>query len=258
MGPLLIWTAIYVGFFYVMYRFAGHGAWRQYAFASHSWIENAVGLLLGGAAIHLWFLPFILLACVIAFPLLQLAHIKPASRYLIIPLLLLIGFAGTFLPRPSADAALGIRVFLEYSTYTITTLCGAIALAMVYPKHLRSELAIWIVVCGIGLFAVCSYASWQGISSPLIRAGKGVAAGVVSLAPWSPLFVQWLAKLGTLSFGVYLLHLLMVQVTREATARWYGPVGLGGVLVQTAVAFVASYACVYACSRGRLGKLLFP
>ncbi len=259
MGPLLVWTAIYVVFFYGIYRVFGRGVWvDEYHFDTTAVPKSLLGLLLGGAAIHLWYLPFILIACIGAFPLLKIAHARPIVRYAGAVALAVLGWLCIKIQYNPTGYGYGTDTFLRLSLYTMPSLCWAIAMAMVYPKHVKSSHAIWIVPAGVALFIACAYASWQGMSSPLIRAGKGVAAGVISLAPWSPLIVQLLAKLGQLSFGVYLVHFLFVHVSREVVAKLVGPVGLTGVLAQTALVFVISYVCVFACSRTKWGKLLFP
>jgi len=81
---------------------------------------------------------------------------------------------------------------------------------------------------------------------------------MVALSHWSPRLVQWLGHLGTLSFGVYLVHLIWVNVFREVGRRVTSPDPVWFYPAVAVAAFAASYASAVLANRTRLGKVLFP
>ena len=271
--PLLLWSAIYVAFFWLMHRAFGTRVWGYYELRTRGALEIMRGFLLGGAAIHLWFLPFILATCVGAFGLLKLAHQSRFARQGLVATMVILGAlavvalhwaaakspGGSLSAGPLAHFDRGTRLFLEYSLWTLPTLFWAIAIAMVYPKNLSDRAAAIMAALGAILFIVSALAAWNGVQSPAIRAAKGVAVAMMALSHWSPRFVQVLARWGMLSFGVYLVHLLFVTLIRELGYK-AGMTG-GRIWFYPAVAlaaFMASYACTMVMSRHRLGRLLFP
>lgn len=246
--PLLLWTTIYVAFYAAMNR----------AFGMTVYIQPNAGLLVGGAAVHLWFLPFILFACVAAFPLLQAVQAAPQSKVWLVPVLLSAGVASAFIPRNFDHLNHGIRIFFLNATWAVPTYFFGLAAALLYPKQLAGAWRFVIPSVGLILFAAAAALAWKGVQSPAIQAAKGLAVAMVALTPWSPRFVRVLAKFGTLSFGVYLVHLLFVVLFREigkqfapTSAIWFYP-------AVAALAFATSYGVAILANRTKAGKVLFP
>ncbi|MDB5297106.1 MAG: hypothetical protein JWO31_3089, partial [Phycisphaerales bacterium] len=127
--PFALWTAVYVGFYYALHRATGHVGWVGYGFGHVRWWRTVPSLMLGGAAVHLWFLPFILVACVAGFPVLRYARGHPAARRWMVPVLVGLGMAAAFLPDPPRGTHLGTRTFLRFAAMTAPTVCWGLALA---------------------------------------------------------------------------------------------------------------------------------
>jgi peptidoglycan/LPS O-acetylase OafA/YrhL len=246
--PLLLWTAVYVAFYLAAHRWLG----------TPTFLEPNVGLLVGGAATHLWFLPFILFACVAAFPLLQAAQAAPQAKRWLVPVLVAAGVATVFIPRNFDHLSHGAKVFFFNATWAVPTYFFGLAAALVYPKELAGRWRVVVPAAGVVLFAVAAALAWRGVSSPAVQAAKGLAVAMVALTPWSPRVVQSLAKLGTLSFGVYLVHMLFVVLFRDVGRRFASPDALWFYPAVAVLAFVTSYAVAVVGNRTRLGKVLFP
>lgn len=247
--PLILWSLIYAAFYWANQRFLG----------GRNDVDFGLGFLLGGAAIHLWFLPFLLVVCILAFPLLKFAARYPDMRYWLCAVLVLCAVASLFLPFKFPGYDRGVRIFLEQSLWSVPTALAGLAIAMVLPKRIPESATPFIFAIGGAVYLAACYAAYRGISTPVIQAFKAIAVTSIALAPWSPRIVQKLAVFGTLSFGVYLVHLLFVTTLREL-GRHAGisPAQIWFYPAVTVVAFGLSYACAITARKTRWGKLLFP
>ncbi|HEX8912239.1 MAG TPA: acyltransferase family protein [Humisphaera sp.] len=246
--PLAAWSAIYAGFYWAMAAWLG----------ARNDVVPGPGLVLGGAAIHLWFLPFILAAGVAGFPLLRLAQRRPAARRWLLPALAAAAGAAMCVPNKVEGFDRGTSWFLSQAAWSLPTVFAAVAVAMVYPRRVTGRAAGAAAAAGAVAFVVACALAYKGVSSPAIQLAKGVAVSLVALAPWSPAPVRWLARLGTLSFGVYLCHLLFVTLFRELGGRVV-PAGHAAFYpAVTVLAFAASYSAAVLANRTRAGKVLFP
>ena len=255
--PLILWSAIYAVFYLILEAVLKKNLRAGYG----------IGVILGGASTHLWFLPYILLACVAGFPVLKFAHLNPISKHWLVPLLIVAGAAFLFVGVPvqftSADPSssitdVGLRDFLFYTTWSLPTFFWGLAIAIVYPKKLSNTLSNVIAIAGVLLFIAAFTVSLKGYSSPVIQALKGVAAAGIALSHWSPKFVRVLAKYGTLSFGVYLVHMLFVTLFREVGGMYIPTSKLWFYPAVAVLSFFCAYAVSIVCNKSRLGKVLFP
>ena len=151
-----------------------------------------------------------------------------------------------------------MRVFLEQSIWSVPTAFAGVAIALIIPKRISESAVPYLLAIGGALYIAASYAAWKGLKTPVIQLVKAVAVTGIALAPWSPMLVRSLAKLGTLSFGVYLVHLLFVTTFRELGKKIASPTDIWFYPAVVLLSFVLSYACAILCSKSRLGKVLFP
>lgn len=246
--PLVLWSLIYAGFYWLNQRFLG----------GRNDVDFGVGFLLGGASIHLWFLPFLLIVGILAFPVLKFVQYHPETRYWLAAVLLLCMVASLFIPQKYPDFDRGVRIFLEQSVWSVPTAFAGLAIAIVIPKRIPESATPFIFAIGGAIFVAASYASYRGIKSPVIQLAKAFAVTGIALAPWSPWIVRKLATLGTLSFGVYLVHFMYVTALRELGKRVASPTEIWFYPAIVVVAFVLSYATAIAANRTKWGKVLFP
>jgi peptidoglycan/LPS O-acetylase OafA/YrhL len=115
-----------------------------------------------------------------------------------------------------------------------------------------------VAILGFILFAAAAYFAFKQVRSPAIQAAKGLAVAMIALVPWSPGWIRVLARFGTLSFGVYLVHLLCVVVIREVGRQYVSPSRILFYPVVVFTAFTFSYAIAITLNRTRWGKILFP
>jgi peptidoglycan/LPS O-acetylase OafA/YrhL len=178
--------------------------------------------LLVGPMVHLWFLPFVMLAMV---------AVEPVVRFVTTPLRLLVALVVLVLVSPVMFWAIRF-----------------LGLPMPLPQWLFS-----VPVYGLGLLI--------GVAHPMKRVGWPLAASVVMTlgavmasddAPWAytvfgavlafelfwrlPLQGDWLPKLGQAAFGIYLIHPFFMLVVY----KFFGP----GVdrLLATLMVFAMSWA----------------
>jgi peptidoglycan/LPS O-acetylase OafA/YrhL len=250
--PLIVWSVIYIVFYAVMRHFGGG---KQ--------VPIGPGLLLGGAAIHLWFLPFILIACVLAFPLLKAVRAKPGLKPIVAFTLCLAAAGAVFLPNrfpPERYGGIdaGALFFFEQAIWNLPTFFAGIAIAMYYPQSLTARQSFIASLVGMVIVVAAAVLAYKRVSSSGIQLAKGFGISLIALSTWSPWFVRKLAWFGRLSFGVYLVHLLYVSLFRDMGGWWFDIRHVAFYPVVTLLAFVASYATAVLANRVAWAKFLFP
>lgn len=186
--PWLLWSGLYAGL--KLAELAVTGA----SFGS----EFAPSMLLTGPALHLWFLPFAFVACLLAYPAARLAHHTSVAILLAIVGVLALGLSQTRgLPVPLAQwVYAGPAVFL------------GLALAMAGGR-------LWQM--GLILFGFCGVALAAGWTSGLGQLALAGAAYILCLAlPHSETPLS--RRAGAAAMGVYLAHPLVLSVLVRTTS----------------------------------------
>lgn len=175
-----------------------------------------------GTARHLWFLPFILAACIACYPLRALLPRLRWGR-----IVLAAGFfaLGTVIARircpdiPSIQFYVG-RWYLNAWMF-LPGVCWGVALAALYPILPRS-LNAKPTIAIIGLILLISTTAWLWFSSEvpfvdtrsvpsLPRNLAGLGLLLIALYPLNSPALAPLAAFGRSTYGVYLVHLLFVD-----------------------------------------------
>jgi len=175
-----------------------------------------------GGAIHLWFLPFIILAMLL---------VKPVGRFVATPERLAVALIVLVLvsvpmfwamyvympPAPLTQWLYGLPV------YTLGLLVGV--------AHPMAR-AVWPVIAGVGMalgaYLVTEAAPWAWTI--------GAAVLLFEVFWRMPLQNRWLPKLGQAAFGIYLLHPFFMLVTYK----------FGGPEVDRLLATLATFAMSWA------------
>jgi len=189
--PWLIWSGVYGAL--KLAEIALTGA----TFRS----EFAINMILTGTALHLWFLPFAFLTCVMLYPLTRGARrIGPEALAFVmvgagVAMLLLLQVENT-LPVPFAQWL-----------YGMPPVCLGIALALVWG-NLPIMLMILGAFSGVALLCSAHFGLFQ-----FLLAGGALVVCMLCPLPSSPR-----AQLaGSLSLGVYLAHPIVLSVLSRAT-----------------------------------------
>ncbi len=240
--PFLAWN-----FVYLAARVLKHGG------DMHKLEDTPLTFLLVGTAQQLWFLPFLLLAQIVAIGPLRWALGTPARERIVAGVLVGLG-VGVCVAR----AVLGIdfpirtegsgdwRGGLALGFEALPAFCWGLAGALWLGKGLGSLRApAWLGWLGL-LVAVAALAiGWRPIPpaavSPLALACENIAGvGVFVFALWlpAPAPPSPLAALGGLAFGVYLSHVLFIQACNIAAARLHVEPSLGRDLATLAIASI--------------------
>ena len=210
--PFLAWSAIYVAAKVAYLAASGREVHFQETFLGWH-------LLYGSASMHLWFLPFALIAGVALFPLVVAAT---SSRWASIITAIVLALLGVILAANSAafadgHASTNIRTdfgyFVAQSLSRTPALLWGVAIGLLWSNRalvwLRRPVVVALV---LALFAGCVVYVGEIGRSAVVECVAGVF--LLSLGA-SPLIGRLagptglIHRLGRLSFGVYLCHMLV-------------------------------------------------
>lgn len=260
--PLAFWSVIYI----LWNILVGH---REYTLAS-----AALALLTGSAADHLWFL-YDLFALYLAVPLLWVVSTAGGNRslaYLILLWLIFEPFA-QLMQLLGVTPAASLPLATGYIGYFVL---GFLLGQREFPRW-QIALASAVFVAAIGFGTAGNY--WQSraagtLSAPylyyigIVIVPASVSAFVL-LKSWGEALTHgpvWLNRiihsLGTTSFGVYLIHLLILDAFKRSmfgfklTATTLHP--FYGIPLTTLAVFLVSFAIVFILQKLPLVKNIIP
>jgi peptidoglycan/LPS O-acetylase OafA/YrhL len=214
-----------------------------------------LGFLWKGTEYHLWFLPFLLVASILLAMVYQfiLARNKQ-SRWVLIALAVGAGVAIAYVPMPASWNETFDNPTYAYVQFwrSLPTVCWAMAFAWL----MAIQPAILSVPRGVGLAGIvlaCAFLfkqAMQGIGL-IPRAFTGLGCMLAALAPWRGPMIATLARLGRYGYGVYLCHVLIVEVIHVFTSRAHLAPSPELDVVNFAISFTGSLALVALLARSR-------
>lgn len=218
--PWLFWCAFYTPVAYLDAHRHGEAL---------AWAHGLV--LLVGPKLHLWFLPFAIIACLAVAPLARRVrgqHSWLLWLALLVPATIATALgSGTDLPAPLGQ-------WLSVFPSVVLGLCLASL-----PDDLNRALAPVAIVL-VGLTACCGALAVLGYAAAVVPVLVG---GVAAAAAWCvrPRSATRIAAWSSLSLGVYVLHPFMVRATYKLLApfQW----------IHFAVVVVLSFAVTWALKR---------
>ena len=254
--PLLIWSTIQVVDSILVAGAIGNRLWE--AGGELAWLGNVVAGFLDGSGTRtsLWFL-YYALALTIAIWLIQAARSssgRDRTIYTAIAagLILAFGFA----------AAAGVTLRWQAFGWALGYAALGYAVLESAPRRLLGALA-YIVGAGATVVGIAAlgYDTWPSLYfSPMVLLATLGALWALTRIKLAKRWEPWVVRLGALTFGVYLVHPLVLDVLRLSSRP-------GGVLHQVplsvrvlltwAVAVVVSFALVALWHRSRtLARIL--
>jgi len=184
-------------------------------------------MLLTGPALHLWFLPFAFVVCLVFYPLARFLMRSNRVVSLVLIWMLTVG----------AQALLSSNEFpTPFSQWAFVLPSAIFALAFVAgPSAIPSPTTIVLAVLAAGWFVVdCMILDW---TTGLFQ--FGLAAGLLGLCLLFPLRETRLSRLAAeASLGVYLVHPLMISLLTRFTQLSPETLGLALSAMVGAVLFV--------------------
>jgi peptidoglycan/LPS O-acetylase OafA/YrhL len=245
-APYLIWLGIYLVALNVKYRMA------HQPFVSFEWRM----LYNGGPAYHLWFLPFVFVLSCVLFPIgVRLRSGSNQVRLVTGAIALVAGIATGLFPAPKLGGGENLVALVVQSYATFPAACWAVTLAswnrFFVPQSPRRAVA-WLG--GLVTCACTTYVVHIG-RMPLLENVAGIACLLTGLTARAAVSASW-TLLGEASYGIYLLHVLVLLTLRTLL----GCVGIGNtgpadLLVFVSTLCVSTLAAVW-LARTRLGSWL--
>ena len=163
-------------------------------------------LLADGGTIHLWYLPFLFVASVGAYPFAIWMRGRPTRRWVVAGGCVVIALAldcGVFdgVPKPTSPA---LARFFEETTDRWSAVYWGMAAAIVWSGGLsRSWWRIPLAVVGAILLVATTAWQWEFHLVGQLKTYAGLGLLALSLAPWHQRWVRVLAPLGRMSAGIY-------------------------------------------------------
>lgn len=204
----LAWSVIYLGVRWVNALMVSHIGTVKTSLVDFFW---------NGEAFQLWFLPFIFLATLGAFAVALLVRAVPWLRLPVAVIFLVLSVVIALLPMPSQHQ-LGYAALNSYES--LPSCFAALGLVMISSRD-ASGVRAWMLMAGAGMVLV-----WL-VGATVLGHQQNVAlttvAGVGCLAAslgWSTKErMPLISYLGSIAFGIYLVHLLFVESIQQVLPK---------------------------------------
>jgi peptidoglycan/LPS O-acetylase OafA/YrhL len=257
--PFLVWSVIYLAIRDLKHALLSH----------QSSVEFSPGILIGGSAHHLWFLPYMFVISVVAFALAKLVVGRPTTERVMAVALCIVGIAAGF-GSPTFFAKLidGAKAADQETLASIWYVCdrgwnmvpavlwGAAlgAIFPIIPARIWSNRAIGII--GLGVSMVCIAIALTPYRTILSDNVAAVGLVALALSRWTTATVNQLAKLGGLAYGIYLCHVMFIEGMQAVAARagYTGRWWLDAIVFPAAA--IAAIVLTWVLSRWSWGRWL--
>jgi hypothetical protein len=238
--PCVVWSSLY----WLMWGVLGPLA----AGGRASW--PPASLWLSGFA-HLWFLQFLFVGSVVAYPLIRAIARQPGHRWLIAASCLAATFAYGMWGRPylqvhimggwldQADQSLrgGIRQTIAYTQYIPAALAVALAADTITGLYERFRFRALSLGAVATTLAVHVSSAGPGFSRILYS----LAVFIALVQPWPRSAVGWLLPVSRYAYPIYILHPAVAQVVLVPFLVWpHLTVSLASVVAGSVLVFAAS------------------
>jgi len=202
--PMVAWTFIYIFVRDLKHHFFTHLPRVQFDYT----------MLWTGSAHHLWFLPLLMVVTVLAATLNRVCADRPLARTRLIYISAILGTALAVVPRPDwLNYATSLEGYFFHQCWrALPSVFLGLSLAWWLAFVRRG--ALFTPAMGFaGLLLTTAMISNQIIYgySRLDRTLSGLGWLMVALAAWNAPWVPMLARLGRYSYGIYLIHVLIIE-----------------------------------------------
>mgnify|MGYP001552317873 CR=1 FL=1 len=224
-----------------------------------------LSVFLVGTAHHLWFLPFIFLITLAAYPLAKLLIRKgPLARGLAV-LLLLAGIAACIVPSPVSydDAASGAWNHAKYALglgwNALPAACWGLAVIPLFPRlQTLFQRSRMLGIPALAFSAAAMVFDMRyGDHMPLSNIA-GVAFFFAAIAMPSAPLIALLARGGKFAYSIYLVHVAILLAFDTALIRNRDTVSTLFLVVLFALTFALSLMVSWLATKSRLLRWAFP
>lgn len=248
--PFVIWSGVYLAARVVNYVVFGKTTGFVWDWS----------VLFYGTIYHLWFLPYLLIATVVVLPLMYAGLKRPGLLVPLAATTAMIAVAIIVLPAGELppDHADPVRIALIVLGRLPGFLLG-LSFGMLWAAGYRPRVSMRIaVVCML----VAGLAIWMTVATEIPRGMLNRVAGTCALlaafAPWRGRVAEWLARMGSLGFGVYLCHVLFVECAVAMTGRIGLHPSIGTDVAVLVFVLLASFGMSYAIRNMKTLRWLIP
>jgi peptidoglycan/LPS O-acetylase OafA/YrhL len=199
--PFIVWNLVTI-----CLRWAGaHAAGEGLAVAPVEWFIGAGG--------QLWFLPFALALCATCWPLAQLMRWSPRLGLGLAVVVGVLGVALAMVPPPVFSAYGECAFILTRAWSVLPAACWGITLGHLLVRRPSAGFSHRVLLLGgAAVFATCIGLMWAYGNHSLTRNVAGLALMAMALCePRGPVLKK-LGRLGKYSFGIFLIHYLILAV----------------------------------------------
>jgi peptidoglycan/LPS O-acetylase OafA/YrhL len=171
-----------------------------------------------GTFFHLWFMPFVLLATLAVFVLGREVIEHPRTQWFACAALLAGGLACALVDRPAfalADPGFTLLVW-----QALPAVCWGFALALAVSSSGKSLFTSRLVTAcaAIAFIGLLAWLAAFGRNT-LIENLAGMLFLIAALAPRAPVWIGRIGRFGSLAYGIYLAHMLVIKVLEAVATR---------------------------------------
>jgi peptidoglycan/LPS O-acetylase OafA/YrhL len=244
--PFLVWSVIYILARAVKHLFV-HDT---------SPLLIRPNLLWAGVTEQLWFLPFLLVVLLIAFPLTRFA-IQRNLGWITAPVGLAVCVGALFVPSPDFFFDGPTTFFVQTALLAVPSAGIGLALAGLFPQIKRvaenSLVALIFLMVWIGTLVALEHFG----RNTVLETFSGLCLMLACLAPISG--AKRFDALGPYAFGIYLCHVLWIEFLQAIGHRAGLYVSIGFDVAVMTLATILSIALVASILRSKVAsRLLLP
>ncbi len=195
-------------------------ALKHLAFHTGKEIHWTPDLLFGGSAEHLWFLPFLWVSCLLLFPILKQAERRVSLAAVVFVLAIVVGGLFCLVELPVSESwNPGTRVVFANVSAALPALLIGVMMVVGRPRVAEMRRPIAFLLIGLLLCVGGSAALYYVGRNVLLETVAGLGAYYWAIGCTANPALRWLARLGQLAFGVYIVHVLIVECMQAAAKK---------------------------------------
>lgn len=245
--PFLAWSLIYIALKYLQARTLGRPeviSWR-WAF------------LWNGGSYHLWFLPFIFASTLAVFAVARLLQRSPYNARVFASATAALGLCLCLVPIDERWYYAHNDMALLYSRYALPSVVWGITLGCFYGLGKGEEYrGTGVAVLGLVVLFLCSAALTRVYRHPLFENLSGVGLVLFAFSHIRHKAIDFLARFGYLTLGIYLSHVLFVGACRVFAGKLHFERTVWFALFATVVSLACSATLTWLLLKSRWTRWL--